>query len=98
MTYWRELTGTSSPHTRVIVARAECDYRAPAHFGDELEVRVNIEAIGRASFTLVYEIVKVGGEQLVASGRTVMVSYDYAAATSVPLPAETRALLEKARP
>jgi acyl-CoA thioesterase FadM len=41
--------------------------------------------------------VKVGSEPLVASGRTVMVSYDYAAAASVPLPAETRALLEKAR-
>ena len=66
LTYWRELTGTPSPHTRVIIARAECDYRAPAHFGDELEVRVNIEAIGRSSFTLVYEIVKVGGGQLIA--------------------------------
>jgi len=97
LTYWRELTGTPSPHTRVIIARAECDYRAPAHFGDELEVRVNIEAIGRSSFTLVYEIVMVGGGQLIAGGKTVMVSYDYAAGRSVPLPAETRALLEAAR-
>jgi len=81
----------------VIIARAECDYRAPAHFGDELEVRVTIEAIGRSSFTLVYEIVKVGGGQLIAGGKTVMVSYDYAVGRSVPLPAETRALLEAAR-
>ena len=73
LTYWRELTGTPAPHTRVIIARAECDYRAPAHFGDELEVRVNIEAIGRSSFTLVYEIVKVGGGHLIAGGKTVMV-------------------------
>jgi acyl-CoA thioester hydrolase len=87
LTYWRELTGTPSPHTRVIIARAECD----------LEVRVNIEAIGRSSFTLVYEIVKVGAGQLIAGGKTVMVSYDYVAGRSVPLPAETRALLEAAR-
>ena len=96
LTYWRELTGTPSPHTRVIVARAECDYRAPAHFGDELEIRVNIEAIGRSSFTLVYEIVKVGGP-LIAGGKTVMVSYDYAASRTVELPAATRELLERVR-
>ncbi len=93
LTFWRELTGTPSPHTRVIIAHAECDYRAPAHFGDELEVRLAVGEIGRSSFTLRYEIVNAAGGQLVASGSTVMVSYDYAANTSVPLPAETLALL-----
>ena len=95
LTYWRELTGAPSPHTGVIIARAECDYQSPARFGDELEVRLNIDLIGRSSFTLVYKIVKAGGDQLVASGKTVMVSYDYAAAASMPLPDATRALLEK---
>jgi len=94
LTFWRELTGTPSPHTRVIIARAECDYRAPAHFGDELEVRLNVGEVGRSSFTLVYEVVQAGSDRLVAGGKTVMVSYDYAAGASVPLPAATRALLE----
>jgi acyl-CoA thioester hydrolase len=97
LTYWRELTGTASPHTRVIIARAECDYRSPAHFGDELEVRLSIEAIGQSSFTLTYEIVKSGSEQPVANGRTVMVSYDYATGTAVPLPDATRTLLERVK-
>jgi len=96
LTFWREVTGTASPLTRVIIARAECDYRAPAHFGDELEVRLNIGEIGRSSFTLVYAIVQAGTDRLVANGKTVMVSYDYAAGTSVPLPAEARTLLERA--
>ncbi|MGH9141364.1 MAG: acyl-CoA thioesterase [Vicinamibacterales bacterium] len=98
LTFWHELTGAPSPHTRVIIARAECDYRLPAHFGDDLEVRVKIEAIGRSSFTLAYEIVKADGGPLIAIGRTVMVSYDYAAGAPVPLPAETRALLERNKP
>ncbi len=93
LTFWRELTGAPSPHTRVIIARAECDYRAPAHFGDELEIGVSVGDIGRSSFSLVYEIVQVGSGALVASGKTVMVSYDYDAGTSVPLPAATRHLL-----
>ena len=97
LTFWRELTGTPSPHTRVIIARAECDYRAPAHFGDELEVRVDIGDIGRSSFTLVYEIVQAVSGQLVAGGKTVMVSYDYAAGVPIPLPDATRDLLHMAK-
>src|SRR6185369_11452432 len=97
LTFWRERTGTPSPHTRVIIARAECDYRAPAHFGDELEVRVGIGEIGRSSFTLVYEIADAATGRLVATGKTVMVSYDYDKGASIPLPAATRALLVKLR-
>ena len=97
LTFWRELTGTPSPHTRVIIARAECDYRAPAYFGDELDVSVNVAAIGRSSFTLVYEIARAADARLVASGKTVMVSYDYAASQTTDLPAATRELLERVR-
>ena len=95
--FWRALTGTPSPHTRVIIAHAECDYRAPAYFGDDLEVRVKVDATGGSSFTLAYEIVKTEGGQLIAIGKTVMVSYDYAAGTSVPLPDATRRLLQEAK-
>ena len=95
LTFWREVTGAPSPHTRVIIARAECDYRSPARFGDELEVRVGIGEIGRSSFTLTYEIVHVGGDRLVATGKTVMVSYDYDNGAPIPLPAAARELLER---
>ena len=96
LNFWRELTGSPSPHTRVIIAHAECDYRAPAHFGDELEVRVAVGEIGRSSFTLAYEIVEVSGRRI-ATGKTVMVAYDYAQGASVPLPDATRALLQQTR-
>ena len=97
LTFWRELTGTPSPHTRVIIARAECDYRSPAHFGDELEVSVRVGEIGQSSFALIYEIAHVGSGRLVASGRTVMVSYDYENGASVPLPPATRDLLQRVK-
>src|SRR5262245_59366143 len=95
LTFWRDITGAASPHTRVIIARAECDYRAPAHFGDELEVRVRVGAIGRSSFTLEYAIVHAATSAPIAAGKTVMVAYDYADARPVPLPDETRALLQR---
>jgi acyl-CoA thioester hydrolase len=97
LTFWREVTGTPAPHTRVIIARAECDYRAPAHFGDELEVRLRVGDIGRSSFTLEYAIVDVATDREVAAGKTVMVSYDYETARSVALPDATRSLLDGLR-
>jgi acyl-CoA thioester hydrolase len=95
LTFWRETTGAPTPHARVIIARAECDYRKPAHFGDELDVLLTVGAIGRSSFTLKYEIVLAGSETVVAVGSTVMVSYDYAAGRPVELPAAARELLER---
>jgi acyl-CoA thioester hydrolase len=97
LTCWREVTGAPSPHTRVIIARAECDYRAPAHFGDELEIRMRVGDVGRSSFGLLYVIVNVVDGRTLAEGKTVMVSYDYNASKSLPLPDETRALLERLR-
>jgi len=96
--FWRELTGGSaSPHSRVIVARAECDYRAPAFFGDSLEVRLYVGEVGRSSFQLAYEVVNLAAQRTLAEARTVMVTYDYAAGRSIPIPAETRQVLEQAR-
>src|SRR5436190_22143324 len=66
LTFWRKRTGAPSPHTRVILARAECDYRAPAHFGEELEVRLKVGEVGTSSFTLLYEIVDGASERLMA--------------------------------
>ena len=94
LTCWRELTGAPHPHTRVIIAHAECDYESPAVFGDELEIAMTVAAIGRSSFTLAYAIAHVPSGRAVARGRTVMVSYDYQAAKPIALSADSRALLE----
>ena len=97
LTCWSELTGQPTPYTRVIIARAECDYRAPAYFGDELEVRLGVTEIGTSSFTLAYEIAHVEDGRLIAAGKTVMVSFDYALGKSVPLPDAAKTLLERLR-
>ena len=95
LTCWRAVTGSPHPFARVIIARAECDYRSQAVFGDELEVRMTIGDVGRSSFALRYRIVQAGDERLVADGVTVMVAFDYEAAKSMPLPESTRSLLAR---
>jgi acyl-CoA thioester hydrolase len=96
--FWHHVTGApAGPGARIILVRAECDYRAPAFFGEQLEVRVKVSDIGRSSFTLVYEIVNVATGERLADAKTVLVGYDYSAARSMPLSDETRAVLERAR-
>lgn len=90
--YWKSLWGfgdhaSSSPG--VIMARAEIDYRLPARYGQTLEVRIDLAAVGKTSFTYDYEVVDEQG-RVVASARTVQVMYDYEAARPVPIPADIR--------
>lgn len=46
---------------------ASCDYRRPARFGDELEIRVRVAEIGRSSLTFSFAFRR--GTDLVAEGR-----------------------------
>ena len=94
--YWKSLWGFGehlSASPGVIMARAEIDYRLPARYGQTLEVRIDLAAVGKTSFTYDYEVLDEQ-EQVVASARTVQVMYDYAAARPVPIPAEIRTLMQ----
>ena len=71
-----------------ILARVEIDFRAELREVDEVEVRSRLDRMGTTSFHLRHEI--HGGGTLVAEARSVLVSYDYARGTSVPVPDELR--------
>lgn len=89
---WRAMWGFGEPDSLVpgvIMARAEIDYRWPARYGQTLEIRIDLAAIGRTSFTYDYEIVDEENRSI-ASARTVQVMYDYATAKPVPIPDEIR--------
>jgi acyl-CoA thioester hydrolase len=65
----------------------------PARYGQHLEVRIDLAAIGRTSFTYDYEILDEEG-RTVASARTVQVMYDYRTSKPVPIPPEIRAKMQ----
>lgn len=77
-----------------ILARAECDFKAQARYGDELEVRLSLDAIGQKSFTYMYEILDVSTRRVVASARTVQVRFDYDENRSVPIDDSLKAQLQ----
>jgi acyl-CoA thioester hydrolase len=101
-TLWREqldfvVEESSAPPdpsvTGFILARAEIDYRAQVRYGEELEVRLGLDAIGRTSFTYRYDLVDVSADRLVAAARTVLVLFDYRRHQPVPIDEALRAKL-----
>jgi acyl-CoA thioester hydrolase len=97
--HWRSVWGSGAPQLPpgmpgVILARVECDYRRPAKYGECLDVRLRVAAIGRTSFQYEYEIVDESAET-VLTARTVQVMYDYSESKPVSIPAEIRAVLER---
>ncbi len=96
--HWRALWNFGEerfPGPGVILARAECDYKSPARYGDVLEVRLAVSHLGRTSFTYDYEIVSVDDGRTIATGKSVQVMFDYDKGTPVPIPDDIRALLRK---
>ncbi len=74
------------------IVHAEADFLAPAGLGQELRVSLQLEKLGRSSFTLAYEF-KDAEERCLARARTVHVAMRQNDA--VPLPPALRAKLEK---
>jgi acyl-CoA thioester hydrolase len=80
--FFQELT---EKHIFTLVARAECDYRQPLLFGDELVVSVVLVRIGTTSFDLEYRL-HDGREKTYATARTTVVCFDNIKKVTVPVP------------
>jgi len=88
--YWKAAgIGRLAGDVSYIIARVDIDFRAPATTGETLDVAIAVTRLGRASFTMAYEIRNPGG-RLVATATSVQAAYDYAAGRTVPLPQPIR--------
>lgn len=91
----REPEGTDASWPRVSVS---CDYLAAARFGDEVDVAVAVEAIGRSSVTYGFSFSRAG--TAIARGRVVAVRCRMRPGSKpepVPIPADVIARLEPFR-
>jgi acyl-CoA thioester hydrolase len=92
--YWLAMRGTEDFwKIDFVVARAEIDYRAPAHMGDLIEIEIRVARMGRSSFEFAYRMIGKGGEVL-AEAKTTQVCYDWDARASKPLSDERRRQIE----
>jgi acyl-CoA thioester hydrolase len=92
---WREEDGRVLSWPRVSVA---CDYLAPARFGDELEIHLQVVRKSIRSMTYGFEIRR--GDQVLARGRSTCaccVMNDSAGFKAVPIPEWIAGRIEEAR-
>jgi acyl-CoA thioester hydrolase len=55
------------------LVEAFANYKAPAKYDDEVEVKITVGKIGRSSLRMDYEVVKLPGRELLCVGHTVHV-------------------------
>jgi acyl-CoA thioester hydrolase len=87
-------TRAGAPDAGPILARATVDFRQPVTFPDKVKVRARVPKIGTTSFTMQYEVVsaKLG---VAAEGEGIVVMFDYAKGTKVPVDDALRARIAK---
>ena len=74
----------------LILARVELDFRSPIRFGEEVVVATRVDRVDRTSFGMSHTMSAGPDGRLAADVRTVLVTYDYAAARPIPVPQEWR--------
>jgi acyl-CoA thioester hydrolase len=79
----------------ILVARNEMDYKLPIHFNDAIDIHVYCKHIGNKSYTMGYRYMR--GEELCATGASVLVCFDYEAKCTVEVPERWRVALESPR-
>jgi acyl-CoA thioester hydrolase len=67
-----------------IFAACHIDYRSPAYFDEDVDIRLRPSDLGTKSLKLEFEMAV--GDRVIAEGHGVLVGYDYADESTVPLP------------
>ena len=73
----------------------ECDFTSPLRYGDVARIDVTVERVGRSSCSLRYLFTREGDGEKVASILHVCAVSDLRTITSMPMPDDMRAVLER---
>lgn len=92
MKYFDDVVGMKIDWVKqgVILARVEIDYKAPILLEDNITVLSKCTRFGTKSFDITHSIVRSenGKETEVASGKSVVVCFDYEKQMTIPIPEE----------
>jgi acyl-CoA thioester hydrolase len=69
----------------LIVADAHVSFKAPIELGQKIRVGVKVGHVGTKSLRFDYQIEDVDAGQILATGETTMVAFDYHTHTSIPV-------------
>jgi acyl-CoA thioester hydrolase len=90
--YLTEILQPEGPFDRMplILARVEIDFRSPILFGEEVMVETRVDRIGRSSIGMGHRMTAGPDHRLAADVHSVLVTYDYGDASSIPVPEDWR--------
>jgi acyl-CoA thioester hydrolase len=92
--YWREVVGRSDlSDVDYILAEARIRYHRRVLYPQRLRVAVRVARLGKRHFEMDYEV-RGAERELLVSGTTTQVMYDYAAGGTKPVPDEVRRAVE----
>jgi acyl-CoA thioester hydrolase len=74
----------------IILAEAQVVYRAPIYYGQKVRAGVRVSKLGTKSLTMEYVLEDDESGLCLATGKSVLVTYDYHRACSIPIPDEWR--------
>ena len=72
----------------VVIADIHIAYHAPTHYQDSIKVGVKTVKLGGKSIVLEQCVMNADTEKIMASGKVVMVTFDYQDLKSMPVPVE----------
>lgn len=86
-----------STHFMFPVVHVEGDYKKQMYAGQKLRITLDVEQVGTTSFTLIYNVLDRGGNDLLATARVVHVVVDRHDGTKKPLPPPLLQALDQLR-
>ncbi len=79
----------------IILAETSCTFLAPIELTDSIRVGVRTTHLGTKSLTTEYRFEEATRNRLMATGRAVLVAYDYQRQQSIPIPPDWREALAR---
>ena len=74
----------------LIVADVHVSYKAPVSLLQQVQVGVRVARIGTKSLVMEYALEDAATQQVLATGETIMVAFDYPTNQSIPVPQDWR--------
>ena len=74
----------------IILADAQLTFRSPILFGQPVRVGVRVSRLGNKSLAMEYRLEDGQSGQVLASGSSVLVAYDYRTGQTIPIPPKWR--------
>lgn len=85
--------GNSFLDVGIILADARVTFRAPILLGDDVRAGVRVSRLGKKSMEMVYVIEDARTRRKMADAATILVTYDYRAGKTIPVPENWRATI-----